>query len=374
MKILVKIGWVALALVALVSVAAGFRNGLNFVDFQWVPAKILALGQDPYAYSLHSLRFDGCQVDANQVPSCLLLLWPLTLLPRMTANAVWDVLNLVFVGVFLFFCWRIWFAERFGVVLFSAFAMVLLAGTPCRVLVGNGQHLMFSLAFFLAAYYFAEKGRWCIAGALLAVSAFKYTTIAPMVFIFVARRLWRPLVLAAVLHLAATFFCGWWTGVSSVGLVLDSLKVGGMLTANGDADVASLAGFFGCADARILALVGYALGTIVLVLVCLRKSKDSLLLIAVLSVLSNIMFYHRVYDFVTLAFPLVLVMRDWKSREKIDWSVRVLTIVNVGYTFYFDRALSAVGVTGIRVPMTFALEHLLFVALLAKQIRAKQLK
>ena len=183
---------------AALSLAIGFKNGFREYDFQWDPAKLLAMGDNPYIYSLghKAIPYEGFMqkyIDANQVPSCLLLLLPFTYLPQLLANQIWDVCNLVFTAVFLCYLYKCFFAGKSFADKFVWAVLVFLSGTPLRMLIGNGQHLMFSLAFFMPAYYYASKGRRYLSGVLLALSAFKYTTIAPLAFIFVFRRWWRPI-------------------------------------------------------------------------------------------------------------------------------------------------------------------------------------
>ena len=364
-----KIFWFALALLALVSVVAGFRNGLQLVDFQWLPVKILCNGENPYLYSLNGVKFMGCQVDANQVPSCLALLLPFAFLSRWWANAAWDVLNLIFTAAFFFFVWKLWFEDRLEGGSFWLVVLITLIGLPWRVLVGNGQHLMFSLAFFTAALFAAERGRKFLSGVLLALSLFKYTTIAPLCFIFLFRKEWRAIVICAVIHLFLTFGAGVYLGENPVLLVLQSLKVGSGLTAAGIADIASLFASFDVGHLKMWANMGYVIYGALCFLIAFVGKKDALLKLSALAIVSNVMFYHRVYDFVTLLFPLVLVIRDWRKQDTLNRIIRYLTIVNIVWTFFVLKAVDIAHIYCHPVAITFSLEHLLLGSLILLSFR-----
>lgn len=329
---------------AAVSIVVGVKNGWREFDFQWDPAKLLMMGDNPYLYSLEhkAIPYDGfmeAHIDANQVPSCLLLLAPFTFLPQLLANQVWDICNLLFSVVFLVYFYKTFFEGQRCARLFPWIAMLLFAGTPWRVLIGNGQHLMFSFAFFFAAYYYSEKGRPRLAGVLLALSAFKYTTIAPMALIFVACRKWKPVLIAALLHLVATLGCGWWLGTSPLELVLQSFQVSATLTAEGMADIASLVSALNWGNPKIWANIGYlAFGLTSVLLIGLKKGSP-LLKLAIFSIIANVMFYHRIYDFITILVPLAYVMTDEAGRGYCNRAVRYLTIANIVWIFFLSRLL-----------------------------------
>ena len=84
--------------------------------------------------------------------------------------------------------------------------------------------------------------------------------------------------------------------------------------------------------------------------------------------ISSIMFYHRIYDFVILIFPLILICRDWDSEYLIDKVIRIVTIANLVLVFYGFRILQL----GVMVPrccyntIMFILTTLLLTALLFK--------
>jgi hypothetical protein len=329
---------ITIALAGCICIAV--KNGFRLIDFQWKPIKIMMMGENPYLYTLNRIPFMGGAVDANQVPSCLLLLAPFAYLSYQTATIVWAYLNLVFTIVFCWFFFKSFWQENLKKSLFVLVTFMMLLGTPWRVLVGNGQHLIFSLTFFMASYYYAKQERHIVSGFMLALSAFKYTTIAPMAFIFIVARWWKPILIAALFHVVATIGCAFYLNESPITLITQSLQVGGLLLGQGDADLISLLYQMGITDVAWMSIVNY--GFFLFLLSCLLfvgKKEDHLLKIAIFATISSAMFYHRVYDFVVLIFPLLLVFRDWKSILYVDWFVRWLTIANVCFLFYGAKIL-----------------------------------
>lgn len=358
--------WGACWGLALASVVVGFINGFREYDFQWDPAKLLMMGDNPYVYSLEHKaipygNFMEKYIEANQLPSCLLLLAPWTFLPQLLANQVWDVCNLFFTGIFLVYLYKTFFDEDACIGKFFIVPLILLAGTPWRMLIGNGQHLMFSLAFFMPAYFYAQKRRYWLAGLLLALSGFKYTTVAPLAFIFISHRWWKPIAVAAALHIIATLGCAVWLGESPITLCVQSLQVGSMLTAQGLCDWASLMREWGVNNVTTWAHAGYAIGGLLLIMMAFRKVSDNLLFLSILSVIANIMFYHRAYDFVVLVFPLVYVLI--RSGGGCLSFVRIATILNIAWTFFFDKISVSLHLPINAVIVTTFLEHALLVSL-----------
>lgn len=60
-----------LLVLAAVSVAVGFRNGLRFIDFHWESAALFLQGENPYQWFFDGRDFQGVYVDATQAPSTI---------------------------------------------------------------------------------------------------------------------------------------------------------------------------------------------------------------------------------------------------------------------------------------------------------------
>ena len=353
------------AALALVSVVQGFRNGLVLVDFHWESAALFLRGENPYRWFFDGRLYDGVVVDATQAPSTIAFILPFGLLPHAFANTLWDVSNLLFTAVFLFFVQRLFFRPAKAPRAFWAFVILFLCGVPWRVGMGCGQHAMFSLAFFAAALWAMERRlHWAVVGALLSAALFKYTVTAPLALVFVIRRQWKAVGFAAAVHLALTTALGCWTHTSPLTLVVESVRVGATLKPIGDADLMGLARWFGVADLWPWAFAGYAVfGAAMLAFAVRRGSRSDggtaplLFDLAVLALLADVFFYHRCYDFVSLAFSLACCLLAKPSAfTAMCW----LVVLN---TFFFLRLDFALGL-GVYVPVNFAL-HLAALALAA---------
>lgn len=359
-----KILLTILALAAVISLAQGLRNGIvNHIDFQWMPAKIMMDGENPYLYSLNNLPWrTWSRIDANQIPSCLLLLAPWTLLDYPVANTVWAFCNLLFIAVFVCYLYKTFFAKDAPIRLpfgFLFVALVFLAGTPLRMLVGNGQHLMFSLAFFMPALYYCLRGRPVLSGVLMALCFFKYTTVAPLLLVFIGLRAWKAIAVGAGLHILATLGMALYLHESPIVLVVQSLQTGAILTGQGTSDLASLAHSFGIPCVSTIAFTTYAVCGILALCIGWFGRRDIVWQLACLSVLSNVMFYHRGYDYVSLVFPLLFAVQRLSERRVLSKMERLivgLIALDVMYMFFVMRVVS--------VPLVMPiLEHILLACL-----------
>lgn len=359
-----KLLLIVLLTLAAVSVVAGFRNGLQLVDFHWESAALFLRGENPYQWLFEGRQYQGVAVDATQAPSVIAFILPYGLLSCYAGNMLWDVTNVVFLFVLFFFVWRVFFPrDGYAVlVLLALFAM----GAPYRMCLGNGQHAMISMAYFMAAYWAMERKKpFGLVGFLMAGALFKYTFAVPLAFIFLWRRQWKAMAVCAGIHLLATAVLGWWTGTNPNTLVLQSMKVGATLTGMGDADWASLASWLGVADVGGVALAGYMFFAALLFLCALTGPQDPLLKLSTFAVIANVMFYHRVYDFVTLLFPLIYAVRNLTDRSGLGVLLRWTIFVNVALVFFGSKALVVLGLP-IYLPSCFVAEHLLLALLLMK--------
>ena len=377
-----------LCVMATASVARAIYVGCVYhTDFQWMPAKILLEGENPYLYSLNHLPWRSwAEIAANQIPSCLLTLFPWTLLDYPVACVVWTISNFAFTFVFFLFLYKTFFSPkaecappiRQG---FLVVVLLCLSGAPWRILVGNTQHLMFSLAFFMPALYFFLRGRHVLSDVLMALCFFKYTTVAPLLLVFVGLRAWMAIAVAVALHVAATCGAAIWLHESPVTLIVQSLQVGAMLTGHGTSDIPSFLHCLGLSCAKEVALPLYALFGLLGLYVCQIARKDVILALASLAILSNVMFYHRAYDYVSLVFAMVLVARmlsDGTKKSRIDKAILVLIGLDVLYMFFGMWIVSSVlvrmmgySVGGVGRFLMMPLEHILLLALVVKIARVR---
>lgn len=361
-----KLILVALALGALASVVLGVRNGMTCVDFHWESAALFLRGENPYQYFLDGRLYKGVCVDATQAPSTIAFILPFGFFEQVFAHRLWAFCNVLFTLVLLSFVRRLWFPENW----FRAFVVgcVFVMGVSWRMTVGCGQSGVFSLMFLTMAYWLAERNRrldWLWAGVLLAAGLFKYTVTVPLACIFVVGRKWRTLAVCALVHVVLTVALGAWTGTSPLTLVRQSVTVGRLLNPSGGfADLAGLCTQFGMADVQGVATVGYVVYGLLLVGVtavfCWRATAEPLVVFSILALLANMICYHRMYDFVTLLFPLVALVAG-----RLSPRAAVASGVLIGWEFFALRLLKGSPLLGtLGIPVGVALHWLLLVLLM----------
>lgn len=317
-----------LVLAAVVSVFQGVRNAFAVSqDFQWDAAKALCSGLDPYELSIYPeraledpdlARFYAMftdqglkqKMEANQFPSLLLLLAPMTLFPPETAKIVWCILNLVFTAGIALLLRRTFFEDVPGYG-FAAAVLITLAGTPYRNQIGVGQHTLFAFFFFMIAVWTDKKkplppvADSVLIALALFISFFKYTLTAPLALYFLHRKRYRELAAAAAGHVILTGVCALYMGKSFVYMIKAPLEVASRLVSEGGIDLGVLfGGFKGYAAAFVIIAV------LTVIIYRLPEGYEKAVM-AVLILWSLVLTYHRTYDFFVLsAVAMVFSKKD----------------------------------------------------------------
>ncbi len=309
---------IVLSLLAAVSIYQGVRNALSFSqDFQWDAAKALAMRLDPYELSLHpkeAAKIPGLdafyrfftdrgltqEMEANQFPSLLMLLIPMTFLPPVAAKAVWCVCNLLFTAGIIYLLKRTFFedADRYT---FSVLMLIMLAGTPYRNQIGVGQHTLFAFFFFMLAVWIEKRDtagkakNTILISACLAVSYFKYTLTAPLALYFVWKRRYKELIWSVAVHIVLTGAAALWLGKSFIYMIKAPLEVASALVSEGGIDLGVLLG------GKIAYAVAFVIMAALTVMAFYLPKEHGRLLFALLVLWSLVLTYHRTYDFFVLS-------------------------------------------------------------------------
>jgi hypothetical protein len=150
---------VALILPAALSLYGGIRNALRpgySEDFQWSGAHLTVHHIDPYRQFL--LNDPGHLILMTQVPNYLhelyILLLPLGALTFTSARLVWLLLNCIFTIIVIASLQKIYGLDRAKTFLL---ALLLLASTPFRVVLGAGTESLLELTFF--CLFFCLEGQ-----------------------------------------------------------------------------------------------------------------------------------------------------------------------------------------------------------------------
>ena len=338
---------IILAALGALSVLQGCKNAMEYSqDFQWDAAKALAMGYDPYEESLHpSPEFSALgyedyylQMEANQFPSLLVLLFPYTLLTPFGARIAWLVSNLFFTLAILFLLKRTFFKDltfRQRLVL----ALLMIAGMPWRNQIGVGQHTLFSLAFFLLSVWLYERSEGCegrskrllltLACAMaLSVSFFKYTLTAPLALYYVYRRRFDIPFLSAIPHLGLTLWAARHLDGSVADMIKKPLEVAAWLSGEGSIDVGRILSLlFPGRSSASMAVTVVLMALLFALMLIMKKDRDELV-ISVLTLWALVITYHRFYDFFVMIIPFCWLLKVENGRKPIaaGYSLTVIFI------------------------------------------------
>lgn len=351
-KIVKKVLVIVIALMALVSLIQGVRNAVtDSQDFQWDAMKVFSMKINPYDESdsmnpsgiLNQYGYDEyyLQMEANQFPSLLMLLLPFAGLAPLTARYVWIVCNMIFTAAIILLL-RKTFLKDMDSYWFSVLSLLMIAGTPYRNQVGVGQHTLFAFCFFLIAVYYSEyvaKRNVIVTVLALFVCYFKYTLTVPLVLYFVYKKRYKEIVISAFMHVILTFVSAIWLGDSFINMILKPLKVSSNLAAEGGLDISALLN--GSTFAYVLALI---IMLYLFVLAIKIKEGYDCSYMALLTLWSLIITYHRTYDFFVMivAAGLYTELAAFKEgnacidKEKLD-KIKIYYIITMLAVFFVLR-------------------------------------
>ena len=369
-----------LAVLAAVSVYAGVRNAtLYSQDFQWDAAKALSLGLDPYElsvapekasqypelygfYRMFTDRGLKQKMEANQFPSLLMLLGPMTLFDAGTAKIVWCVLNLLFTAGIIVLLKKTFFEES-DAFWFAVTALLMLAGTPYRNQLGVGQHTLFAFFFFLLAVYFEKnppKGSAAAGSALVAlclfVSYFKYTLTAPLVLYFLYRKRYKEIAFSVAGHVILTECAALWLSKGFVYMIKAPLEVASALVAEGGIDLGVLLG------GKVSMIAAFVIAVFLTVMTLKLPAGREKILFAILILWSLVLTYHRTYDFFVLSTVAMIFGKTFSEEfgEKVlntmlCWYGILLAAVYFGLRVFNENTASKIAAGVMYYSFTIAL-------------------
>jgi hypothetical protein len=298
---------------------AGLARGLQMAlsdpqgskDFQWSGSRIILQHRNPYTeyqeymQGLRERPFILTQ-GPNYPASGYVFLWPFAALDWPTAKVAWAVANVLFTIAIIAGLQRLWPLPDRRLIVIAA--SLLLISTSYRAILGVGQHALFSLSFFIWSLVWVDRSK-LVAGLLLAVSWFKYTLTFPLTFILTSKKKYAVVLIAGAIHVLLLGFVSWWIQEQPQHLLLQPLAAAMLDTWGAYMDVFGLMERLGlhksiAALSSIILLALTGLGSMFL------RSKDELLTLSLLALISYVIFLHRWYDNVVFIFPLWYCMKD----------------------------------------------------------------
>ena len=167
-KKIMHIAWVALLLLAIVSLCTGFHTAIQLnesSDMQWSPTRLLPHRINPYEYSL--VGNITHQLIMYQIPNYLhtlyLIMLPLGALKWHAAEIVWASLNVFFAFFSVLFLAK---KENFTTQQKMIVLLLFLCSTPFRNALGNGQQTLFTFFFVVLSFYAKSYSGYIITTSL----------------------------------------------------------------------------------------------------------------------------------------------------------------------------------------------------------------
>ena len=340
-----------LIVLAIVSVLQGVKNALVYpegsFDFQYDSAKLLSMKINPYNESLNSTglademgltKFYG-KVEANQFPSLLIFLFPFTLFEPYIANILWLVVNL-FMTVLMVILARKIFLMKLDMQWYIILVSLMLAGMGWRINIGNGQHTIFSFSFFLLALWLSEKKHWRLSGIALAISYFKYTLTLPLALYFVYKRRYKEIAVSVSIHVILTVLGAWWLNDSFINMIISPLKISVQSSASGYIDFGAVLNIG--AERGIMIALSMCILIFIMSLMRMGTTEHRLLFYAIISYVSLIIIYHRVYDFFILFIPMGIYLQFYLGggmTKEVYLPSLILSVIIFVYANFMERLL-----------------------------------
>ena len=333
-----------LACAAAVSVVRGAQNGIRTSqDFQWSGTHLIIQHIDPWADAVAGdpLHIIALTQDPNYLPILYVFFAPLGLLDRVPAQIVWVGCNILFAIVSAWIAARFFGFGRYGI---AATVCALLAATPTRMTIGNGQQGLFVLLFWSLGLLTLRltDARAAIAGT----SYFKYN-FAPPVAIY----LWLRAGMRAVLFSLAPAAIGliliwlWFTGgrdlhqLAWFAVAPFKLARRGYFPSGGGAnlmDVLEVPMYAAHLTRYFVEPFTLCISLVICFAVMFRAVRSSASVqnhMALLGVLSFSLFKHHTYDSGVLLFTLCYLAR---LRHH---SAAQIGLLLLAYIWYAERAL-----------------------------------
>jgi len=193
-EILRKGLWVALAAMALVSLALGFKQAsYKSVDFQWKGARLLAHHIDPWWTALHPNP--NAPVDLsppNYLHELYIFLLPLTPLDFRTASLVWCAINTL-LSIVIILVVRNLYGLRNGTTL--TLLLLFWMSLAFRNSLGVGQQSLVEMALIAFLYY---GKNFAVRGIVLGLSYAKYSFSPVLVVMLAVQGKYRILLVSLV--------------------------------------------------------------------------------------------------------------------------------------------------------------------------------
>jgi hypothetical protein len=272
----------------------------------------------------------------NYLQELYVLFLPLGALTFRTVGPLWTLLNCLFTIILVLILSRIYALDRPRTLLL---ALLLLIGTPFRVVLGSGAMTLLELLLFCLVFY--DMGR-IKRGIALGLSYSKYSFSPPLFLYLAFRRQYKLLAISLVPPLLGLLMMWFLVRGNPVTLAVEPLIVSRIGVFNGMGDLMSIIHtlFDTVLSVPAIGRLTYAVALLASAGFAFVLSRQGELspqrAAAALAVASLMFFTHLVYDFVFLIIPLAACLAGPIRRANI------FILSAIGFIWYGVKLLPMV--------------------------------
>jgi hypothetical protein len=296
--------YVAIAAARVVRNTAAFNGGKDFYPY-WYASFSLRERSDPYAAYLQGGTPATAPARLTALPSSpavtaplLPVALPFSFLPWAAAKWAWLIVAVTAIAFTPAIAFRA--AERFGHAVGSlrlTIHLLFFSLLATRLAVGNGQ--LVCPVIFLLMLALKITSPW-LAGLVLGIALSKYSVAIPVAIVFLFRRDWIALAVAALVQFAGAVALSLWTGSTLLSILTEYLAIARMHAPQAGYQFQS-------------PVVDAVIAAALLAIAWWRFARRRYQVLAFLCAGSLLVVYHRVYDGVLL-LPAIIALAPLKRR------------------------------------------------------------
>lgn len=316
---------------------AVYSSLMNSTDLQehWVNTKSLISGSNIYDESVYQQISSSAASQYGLKPydmypiypvSCYFMLTPFALMNWTTAKITWLLLSLLLTFLLAKDISNLFCSGKHFPLLLAA----LVCSIPWRHHVIYGQNAIWSLYFFVLSIKLNGQNKTFLSGLSLALALFKYSLIGPMcLFFLVYKRVWKNILIAIGFHGVVLFFFSIYLHQSIFYLLVTPLLWCAHKSGGGAYD---FFGFWTLLNGHPfwIPYVGSGILLAALTFILTRKNiYDDAGILALTAMVSTILTYHSMNDYVVVVFPIawILTLEKWDK----SLSVFLIGVFLIGY-------------------------------------------
>lgn len=335
-----------LCVAALVSTARGVENAWrNSQDLQWSGARLLAQHIDPWETDLagdphHMIRLTQ---QPNYLPLLYVLIAPMGWMSASVAQVTWAIANVLFALISVWLAGRFFGLSRYMTAIAGC---LLLASTPARMTIGNGQTGLLIALFWSVGLLVVRTtdARAAVTGG----SYVKFSFAPPVVIHLWLHAGLRAVAMSVLPALAGLLLVWWWLpGAHHLADLVHLATAPVRLMHIGYFPNGREANLMDCLevplyaarlDRNVVDSITFVISFLICFVVLYRAARRPMPLslraqVALMAVLSFSLFKHHAYDSVVLLFPLCYLLSLWRH------GAAQVALGLLGYVWYAERAV-----------------------------------